>query len=135
MINLREGWRGHLWQGRFASFIMDEKHLLACTKYIELNPVRAELIKNPYDWKWSSAREHLEGNDDILVKIKPLLTIIQKSWKSYLNNDVKDDEIELFRKHERTGRPIGNSSFIDTLEQLLDRNLKPQKTGPKVVDK
>ncbi len=134
MINFREGWRGHLWQGRFASFIMDEKHLLACTKYIELNPVQAGLVKNPYDWKWSSARYHLEGKDDILVKTEPLLTMIQKSWESYLNDDVMGDEIELFRKHERTGRPIGSSSFVDTLEQLLDRKLRPQKPGPKVVD-
>ncbi len=49
-INFREGWRGHLWQGRFSSFIMDEKYLLACTRYIELNPVRAGFVKNPEDW-------------------------------------------------------------------------------------
>lgn len=48
MINFREGWQGHLWQGRFASCIMDEKHLIACAKYIELNPVRAGLAKSPY---------------------------------------------------------------------------------------
>lgn len=134
MVNSREGWRGHLWQGRFSSFIMDEKYLLACAKYIELNPVRAGLVKNPYDWKWSSARYHLDGEDDILVKTEPLLEIIQKPWKSYLNDDVQNDEIELFRKHERTGRPIGSLPFIETLEQLLDRKLKPQKPGPKVVD-
>ena len=40
-INFREGWRGHLWQGRFSSFIMDEMYLLACMRYVELNPVRA----------------------------------------------------------------------------------------------
>lgn len=44
-INFREGWRGHLWQGRFASFVMDANYLLSCTKYIELNPVRAGLVK------------------------------------------------------------------------------------------
>ena len=39
-INFREGWRGHLWQGRFASFVMDEDHLLNAARYVELNPVR-----------------------------------------------------------------------------------------------
>ncbi len=39
-INFREGWRGHLWQGRFASFVMDEDHLLTAARYVELNPVR-----------------------------------------------------------------------------------------------
>jgi putative transposase len=77
---------------------------------------------------------HLDDENGILVKSEPLLKIIQKPWKSYLNDDVQNDEIELFRKHERTGRPIESLSFIETLEQLLDRNLKPQKPGPKVVD-
>ncbi|WP_246556012.1 transposase [Desulfonema magnum] len=49
-INFREGWRGHLWQGRFASFIMDEKYLLACARYVELNPVRSGLAKKPEEW-------------------------------------------------------------------------------------
>jgi REP-associated tyrosine transposase len=44
-INFRNGWRGHLWQGQFASFIMHETYLLACAKYIELNPVRTNLVK------------------------------------------------------------------------------------------
>src|SRR5215831_4203837 len=42
-INFRERWRGHLWQGRFGSFVMDEPYLLAAARYIELNPVRARL--------------------------------------------------------------------------------------------
>ncbi len=44
-INFRERWRGHLWQGRFSSFIMDERYLSACTRYVELNPVRSGLAK------------------------------------------------------------------------------------------
>ena len=44
-VNFREGWRGYLWQGRFASFPMDERHLLACARYVELNPVRARLVQ------------------------------------------------------------------------------------------
>ena len=43
MINFREGWRGHLWQGRFASFPLDNNHLLAAARYIERNPVRAAM--------------------------------------------------------------------------------------------
>ena len=134
-INFREGWRGHLWQGRFASFIMDERYLLACTKYVELNPVRAGLVKRPQDWPWSSARSHIKCKDDILVKTKPLLNMVNKPWEIFLTTDAQDQEIELFRKHERTGRPIGDDSFIETLELLLDRYLKPQKPGPKKRDK
>ena len=46
MVNFREGWRGHLWQGRFASFIMEETYLKACTRYIEYNPVRRMNIQD-----------------------------------------------------------------------------------------
>jgi len=45
-INFREGWRGHLWQVRFASFLMDEDHLLTAARYVELNPVRAGLVQS-----------------------------------------------------------------------------------------
>ena len=62
-INFREGWRGHLWQERFHSFLMDEDHLIAAVKYIELIPVVAKLCTRPEDWKWSSAKAHLRGRD------------------------------------------------------------------------
>ena len=63
MINFREGWKGHLWQGRFSSFPMDEGYLLAATRYIEMNPVRAHLADTPEGWPWSSARAHLAGKE------------------------------------------------------------------------
>ena len=134
-INFREGWKGHLWQGRFSSFIMDGRYLLACTKYVELNPVRAGLVKRSEDWPWSSAGSHITGKDDVLVKTKPLLDIVKKPWEQFLSTDAQDLEIEMFRKHERTGRPVGDDSFIEKMEMLLDRNLKPQKPGPKGQDK
>jgi len=133
-INFREGWRGHLWQGRFSSFIMEERYLLACARYVELNPVRAGLVKKPEEWRWSSARAHMKGKDDILVQTKPLLDIVTKTWKKFLAFDLQDFEMEMFRKHERTGRPLGEDSFIEKMEVLLDRQLTPQKPGPKKKD-
>ena len=52
-FNFREGWRGDLWQGRFASVVMDEPHLLACVRYVELNLVRAGLVAQAQDWPGS----------------------------------------------------------------------------------
>ena len=72
-INFREGWRGHLWQGRFASFVMDEDHLLTAARYVELNPVRAGLVQAPGRYRWSSAAAHLRGRDDALVQVAPRL--------------------------------------------------------------
>jgi putative transposase len=68
------------------------------------------------------------------VKTKPLLEIANKSWKMFLSSESQERDIELLRKHERTGRPLGGDSFIEKLELLLDRNLKPQKPGPKKKD-
>ncbi|MBU1168704.1 MAG: hypothetical protein KKD44_03980 [Proteobacteria bacterium] len=52
-----------------------------------------------------------------------------------ISTDAQDLEIEMLRKHERTGRPIGDDSFIERLELILERILKPQKPGPKGKDK
>ncbi len=76
MVNFRNGWRGYFWQGRFSSFVMDEAYLLAAARYIELNPVRAKITKQPDQYMWSSCKAHLKGKDDKLVKVKPLLDII-----------------------------------------------------------
>lgn len=75
MINFRQNWRGHLWQGRFASFPMDETYLLAAARYVEMNPVSAQLAPDAASWAWSSARAHLVGMDDGLVNVAPLLEI------------------------------------------------------------
>jgi putative transposase len=60
-----------LWQGGFASFVMDDHHLLAATRYVELNPVRAGIVDHPASYPWSSAAGHLAGRDDALMKARP----------------------------------------------------------------
>jgi putative transposase len=127
-INFREQWRGHLWQGRFASFLMDEQYLLTATRYIELNPVKAGLVSIPEQYPWSSARAHIKGENDDLVQVKPLLRMVA-NWQQFLSCDVPDEEYELLQQHERTGRPLGSKSFIERLENELSRNLTPQKGG------
>ncbi len=73
MVNFYKGWKGYLWQGRFASFPMDEPYLLAAARYVELSPVRARLVRRAEDYAWSSAQAHLAGKDDSLVKVQPML--------------------------------------------------------------
>lgn len=129
-VNFRQAWRGHLWQGRFASFPMDENYLLLAARYVELNPVRAGLAGNPGDYPWSSAAAHLAGQDDELVKAAPLLERV-RDWGSFLNTALFEDQLEELRKHERTGRPLGKEDFVNRLEELLGITLRPQKPGPK----
>jgi putative transposase len=129
MINRRQKWTGHLWQGRFSSFPVDESYLLTATKYIEMNPVRANLTPDPYAWRWSSAKAHADGTDDILVKVSPLQ---QRAgdWKLFLR-DTNEEEANIIRRHERTGRALGADSFLESLELSLMRPVKRRKAGRK----
>ncbi len=129
MVNFREEWRGHLWQGRFSSFPMDEAYLLASARYVEKNPVRTHLVPEASLWPWSSAGAHLAGQDDELVRVDPLLSMVG-DWKNFLAEE-KEEPLNAIRKHERTGRPLGAEEFVDRLELELGRSLKPEKPGPR----
>ncbi len=129
-VNSREDWRGHLWQGRFASFVMDKPYLLAAARYVELNPVRAGLAASARGYRWSSARAHLKGKDDPLVRVSPLLAMAS-NWRQLLSGVVRDEELRQFRQHERTGRVLGDEKFQKRLEKKLGRILRRQKPGPK----
>jgi putative transposase len=127
-INFREEWKGHLWQGRFSSFLMDKKYLLTATRYIELNPVRAGLVTIPEKYPWSSVKAHIKGKDDALVRAKPLLTMVD-DWHLFLSQTVSNKEYTLLQRHGRTGRPLGSKRFVKRLETKLSRILTPQKGG------
>ncbi|MDH3970238.1 MAG: transposase [Rhodospirillales bacterium] len=129
-VNFREGWRGHLWQERFHSFAMDEGHLLAAARYVELNPVRAKLKRRARDWRWSSARAHLAGRDDALVAVAPLLELVP-DWRAFLAGGLEEEALEALRRHTRTGRPLGSPAFLEALEARLGRRLRPGKPGPR----
>ncbi len=133
-INFREKWKGHLWQERFHSFVMDEQYLLAAVRYVELNPVRAKLCVHPRDWKWSSARAHLHSQDDGVVSVKPMLDRVG-DWARYLSVNEYETKLSAIRKHSVTGRPAGSENFINCLEMLTGRNLKKGKPGRKAVIK
>lgn len=131
-INLRQGWRGHLWQERFHSCVMDECHLISAVRYVELNPVRASLCKRPEDWPWSSVHAHITGLDDGLVSVAPLLSRIG-NWLEYLSMESDDERIHAIRRHTRTGRPAGGDKFLTQLEATSGRQLRKAKPGPKRV--
>lgn len=130
IINRREDWRGHLWQERFHSFVMDEAYLIAALRYVELNPVRAGLCESAAAWRWSSARAHLSGIPDGLVSLEPMFERI-KDWAAYLNIDDNSADLERLRAHSKTGRPLGSNSFIEALEQSTGRQLRKEKPGRK----
>ncbi len=99
-INFREGWCGHLWQGRFASFGMDERYPLAAVRHVELNHVRAGLAASPEAYLWSGAAAHMEGRDDVMVRVSPLLEMVG-DWGESLSQEVAQEDVRLLRSHKR----------------------------------
>jgi putative transposase len=133
-INRREGWHGHLWQERFHSFVMDEPHLLSAARYVERNPVRAGLVRAPEDWRWSSARAHLQGQSDAAVDVAPLLALVP-DWQGYLAIEEPPGELEALRGHVTGGRPLGSESFVERLQARAGFTFQRRKPGPKAKAK
>jgi putative transposase len=128
-INQREEWRGYLWQGRFASFPMDESYLLHCARYIGLNPVRAGLTRTAIDWPWSSVGAHIDGRADPLVTTAPLRDRLDASVRAFFDLDVPEEMRIGLRAACSTGRPLGTGDWIRSLERVSGRSLSPPRLG------
>ena len=128
MKNFKEGVRGYLFQGRFSSCVLDEPHLLAATSYVELNPVRAGIVKRAWAYQWSSASFHTgRSNRDPLVKDQKLRGLVS-NWEDFLMGATKTKD-ETIRKMTRTGRPAGDFAFLSLVERLTARDLSKGKPG------
>jgi len=127
-INQRQKWSGHLWQGRFFSYPMDDVHLLMAARYIERNPVRKNLVDVPDDYLWSSARHHISGAIDPLVDPSPL-TQMTENWREFISPEEESWALEEIRLHQKTGRPVGSEEFLLDLEKATGRLLRPQRAG------
>ena len=130
-VNARLRVTGHLWQGRFSSVAMDEPHLVTALRYIALNPVRARLVARPEDWAWSSARAHLAGADDHVVRVAPALERVG-DFSAFLG-EAFDEALSYaaLRKAESVGRPVGSPEWLADMEARTGLTLRPQKRGPK----
>ena len=118
--------RGHLWQGRFYSCVLDEPHLILAARYIERNPVRAGLVEKPWQWPWSSAAAHTNKKESELIEPGDLFRIIGMSygsWLRYIDSAEEAVFLENIRKHTFAGRPLGATAFIESLEEKFNRKL------------
>jgi len=112
---------------------MDEEYLLAAVRYVERNPVAAKLCEQAEDWKWSSARAHFDGRDDLLVRVQPMLDRVA-DWRQFLSGTVQHEKVELIGRHTRTGRPLGDSNFVRKLELITGKSLAPKPPGRKPLN-
>ncbi len=107
-INFKHDWRGYLWQGRFASYPMDEAYLYEALRYVELNPVRAGMCEQPDHYAWSSARQRIgKGLGDLHVK--PSAFEIE-DWRAYWSEGLEKDKMrEIFEANETAMKPLINA--------------------------
>lgn len=136
-VNFREGWRGYLFQGRFASYPMDDAHLMTAVRYVENNPVAARMVAAAQEWPWSSARSHIAGRrfeGDPLTDVDALGVHVS-NWQALLRIGLEsmDDPAttEAIEARIRTGRPLAAPQWVAEMEERLARKLGPMKPGPK----
>jgi putative transposase len=129
--NARRLSSGHVWQGRFYSCPVDDAHLWAALRYVELNPVRAGMVSAAEQWRWSSAvaHRHPDCADTMLEMERWRKRWTTLEWKEYLAAEESSSQVTALRKSTHTGRPLGTSDFVAALEQATLRPLAPQKGG------
>nr|MCH9696722.1 transposase [Gammaproteobacteria bacterium] len=85
-----------------------------------------------WEYRWCSVHAHIAGTHDGIVDVAPLLNIVG-DWKAFLKR-MNNQQVDEFEKHERTGRPLGDESFINNISNIIGRDVRPKKPGPKVKD-
>lgn len=118
---------GHFFQDRFKSFLIQNgKYLLECGRYVELNPIRAGIVGNPADYKWSSYKFYVQGNENSIIDVNPeyegLSEDVIKRRELY-KNYVEKDEVER-RKEERFFK-LGAYGSKEFMEEMKKKGLKP----------
>jgi putative transposase len=132
-LNWKRDVKGHLWQGRFYSSILDGAHFLAAARYVERNPMRAGLVGAADMWEWSSARCHLGQEENKYgFDLDAMWSFIPDSkmeWREHLSMRYETDSDDLIRANTRTGRPICDAAYMRMLENRLGRRLHAMPIG------
>ena len=129
--NARQSSSGHVWQGRFYSCPLDDAHLWAALRYVELNPMRAGMVEMAQEWRWSSAAAHcgLVSPDPMLEMERWRKRWTVSEWSQFLADRERVTEVNALRQFTHTGRPLGGAEFMAVLEQTTMRSLIPRKGG------
>ena len=130
--NLRHGTVGHLWQGRFKSFpIQQDGHLLTVLRYVERNALRADLVGRAEDWPWSSLASRHSGHASDLLTEPPVP--LSADWTAWVNAPQTPAELEAIRSSVARGSPFGRANWVArTARDLsLEQTLRPRGRPPK----
>ena len=125
--NLRAGVTGHLWANRYFSTALDEPHLWAAIRYVELNPVRAAIVADATAFAWSSARAHAGLAGDVLLDPGRPFPGPIGDWRRWLANGLEHGALRRLRENTATGCPTGDERFVGAIEQRLKRRVRPRR--------
>ena len=128
---------GTLWEGRFkASLVDSETYLLTCMRYIELNPVRANMVEHPGEYRWSSYACNAKGIIDSLIEPHPLYTSLGKEaeqrqfiYRELFRNHLDDDQVHAIRDALNQQLVLGRDDFKDKIEEMTLRQTRPKPLG------
>jgi len=130
---------GTLWEGRFKSCLVQaDAYLLACHRYIELNPVRAGMVKDPADYIWSSYRANALGLTTKLRTPHPVYEALGASkqerlstYRALFEGELNHQCLTDIREAVNCGLVLGTDRFKDEVEQMHGQKVRLQKRGPK----
>ena len=136
-INKKYRRTGTLWEGRHKSSIIDtEEYLLTCYRYIELNPVRANMVTHPGDYRWSSYRFHATGtpsriihDHEVYLQIAPTPNERMRCYRESFQVALDDRDVRDIRKATAFSMPLGNSEFTKQVEATLGRTIGQARRG------
>jgi putative transposase len=117
--------------------VLAENHLIAAARYIERNPVRAGIVREAWEYPWSSAAYHVGMTDqDRIVESDDMLRELIGDWESYLREDDQEGFLDSVRREAFVNRPLGDETFVSDLEKRFQLRLTRGKVGrPKKEEK
>jgi putative transposase len=128
---------GHVWQGRFKSpVIQNDEYLLTVLRYIESNPLRANLVRRAENYLWSSYRVHGLGETNTLID--PLINydelstkppVRQRKWAEKIHTPIDEKKLAAIRRSSATGLPLGDEAWVRRLAKRLDLDLTIRPRG------
>jgi putative transposase len=116
---------GHMWANRYFSTALDETHLWAAVRYVELNPMRSAIVDDAIDYAWSSASAHAGLRPSRLLDPASPFPGHIGDWAAWLRAGLEEKTVERLRANTLAGHPTGSGSFIRELEIRLGRRLLP----------
>lgn len=136
-FNARYRRTGTLWEGRFKSALVDSEHyVLACYRYIELNPVRAGMVAAAFDYRWSSHAHNARGVSDPRIHAHPTYRALGathaerlKAYKHLFNGALTDSDAHALRLATHQQKTFGSERFRLQIEKLAQRELQVRPRG------